>query len=127
MKNPVNWFEIYVSDMQRAKKFYTTVFQCELTDVPMDNERHPEMEYVIFPSDEKESGAAGALVRMAAAQPGVGGTLVYFSTDEINAELNRVQGAGGKILRPKLEVPGSGFIALIQDTEGNMIGLSSKV
>ena len=127
MKNTVTWFEIYVSDMPRAKEFYTTIFQRELNDIPMVNERHPEMEYAFFPSDAEQSGAAGALVKMAAAQPGVGGTLVYFATEEINSELSRVANAGGKVLRPKLQVPGGGFIALIQDTEGNMIGLSSPV
>lgn len=126
MKNLINWFEIYVSDMQRATNFYTTVFQCEFKDVPMDNERHPEMEYAFFGADPKENGAAGALVKMDAVQPGAGSTLVYFATDEINAELSRVEAAGGKILRPKLQVPVGGFIALVQDTEGNMIGLSSR-
>ncbi|WP_374166074.1 VOC family protein [Arcticibacter sp. MXS-1] len=92
----------------------------------MNNERHPEMEYAFFTSNEEKTGATGALVKMAAAQPGVGGTLVYFATDEINTELSRVENAGGKVLRTKLQVPGGGFIALIQDTEGNMIGLSSK-
>ena len=126
MKNPINWFEIYVSDMQRAKNFYTTVFKCEFKDVPTTNERHPEMEYTFFAADPAKNGAAGALVKMNAAQPGIGGTLVYFATDEINAELSRVEAAGGKVLRAKLQVPGGGFIALILDTEGNMIGLSSK-
>ena len=126
MKNPINWFEIYVSDMQRARVFYTTVFQCELTDIPMDNERHPEMEYAFFTGDPERSGATGALVKMDAAQSGIGGTLVYFATDEIHAELSRVEAAGGKVLRAKLQVPGGGFIALIQDTEGNMIGLASR-
>jgi len=126
MNNPINWFEIYVSDMQRAKNFYSTVFECELTDVPIDNERHPEMEYAFFMGDPGKNGATGALVKMNAAKPGIGGTLVYFATDEINAELNRVEAAGGKVLRAKLQVPGGGFIALVQDTEGNMIGLSSR-
>ncbi|WP_426585924.1 VOC family protein [Mucilaginibacter sp. R-33] len=126
MKNPINWFEIYVSDMQRARIFYNTVFQCELKDVPMNNERHPEMQYAFFTGDPETNGATGALVKMDAAQPGAGGTLVYFATDEINAELSRVDAAGGKVLRAKLPVPDGGFIALIQDTEENMIGLSSK-
>lgn len=125
-KNPVNWFEIYVSEMQRAKNFYTSVFQCVLTNVPADNKRHPEMEYALFTGDPGKNGTAGALVKMDAAQPGVGGTLLYFATDDINAELNRVEAAGGKILRTKLPVFDGSFIALIQDTEGNMIGLSSK-
>jgi hypothetical protein len=55
----------------------------------------------------------------------MGGTLVYFVTDEINSELDRVQAAGGKIIRPKQSIGEFGFIALVEDTEGNMIGLHS--
>lgn len=126
MKNAVNWFEIYTSDFNRAKKFYTEVFEYELTEISMDNERHPEMKYAVFPMDENGNGAGGALVKMDAAQPGMGGTLVYFNTEEINAELSRVEAAGGKVIRSKQDIGEFGFIALIEDTEGNMIGLHSE-
>lgn len=56
------------------------------------------------------------------AKPGIGGTLIYFATEEINKTLSRVEPAGGKIIRPKLDTGGLGFIALLEDTEGNMIG-----
>lgn|SRR5690606_32700183 len=126
MKNAVNWFEIYTSDFNRAKKFYTEVFQCQLTDIPTDNDRHSGMAYAVFPNAENGGGASGALVRMDEAKPGIGGTLVYFDTEEINGELSRVEVNGGKIIRPKVAVGDLGFIALIEDTEGNMIGLRSK-
>lgn len=126
MKNAVNWFEIYTSDFNRAKKFYQDVFGCELTDIPINNDRHPEMKYAIFSNDENGNGASGALVKMDAAQPGIGGTLVYFDTEEITAELSRVEVSGGKIMRSKQNIGEFGFIALIEDTEGNMIGLHSK-
>jgi len=118
MKKTINWFEIYTEDLDRAKQFYTTVFKCELTDLPVDSERHMNMKYAIFPTE-------GALVKMDEAKPGYGGTLIYFATEEINAELSRVEAAGGKILRPKLQVGDFGFIALIEDSEGNLIGLHS--
>lgn len=125
MKNTVNWFEIYTSDFKRAKKFYTQVLKCELTDLPVNSERHSQMEYATFPGDQKNGGASGALVKLDVAKPGVGGTLVYFDSEEINAELSRVEAAGGKIIRPKQDIGDYGFIALIEDTEGNMIGLRS--
>lgn len=125
MKNAVNWFEIYTSDFKRAKKFYTEVFKLKLIDVPTNSDRHSTMEYAVFPNTENKEGVNGALVRIDEAKPGIGGTLVYFSTEEINTELNRVEAAGGKIIRPKLQVGDFGFIALIEDTEGNMIGLRS--
>lgn len=124
MKNAVNWFEIYTSDFTRAKRFYTEVFKYTLTDIQTNSDRHSEMKYAVFPTEDNE-GTSGALVRIEEAKPGIGGTLVYFATEEINAELSRVEAAGGKIIRPKLQVGDFGFIALIEDTEGNMIGLRS--
>ncbi|MBS1601749.1 MAG: VOC family protein [Bacteroidetes bacterium] len=120
----INWFEIYTSDFDRAKKFYATVFNCELTDLPMGNDRHADMRYATFPADGK-GGVSGALVKIEQAKPGYGGILVYFASEEINTELSRVEAAGGKILRPKTNVGEFGFIALIEDTEGNLIGLHS--
>jgi predicted enzyme related to lactoylglutathione lyase len=126
MKNMISWFEIYTSDFNRAKKFYTDVFKCKLTDLPTSgNDRHSQMEYATFPNDEKGFGSSGALVKMDPAKPGYGGTMVYFSSEEINAELGRVEAAGGKIIRPKTNIGEFGFIGLIEDTEGNMIGLHS--
>ena len=126
MKNVVNWFEIYTSDFSRAKRFYTEVFKYELKDLPMSGGgNHPEMEYATFPSDPNGWGASGALAKIDVVKPGHGGTMIYFSTEEINAELGRVEAAGGKIVRPKQGIGEFGFIALVEDTEGNMIGLHS--
>lgn len=126
MKNAVNWFEIYVSDFNRAMKFYTEVFRFKLTELPMANDNHPEMKYAVFEGDANGEGAGGALVKINQAQPGMGGTLVYFNTEEINEELSRVEAAGGKIIRPKISIGDYGFIALAEDSEGNMIGMHSQ-
>ncbi|MBC9931487.1 VOC family protein [Chitinophaga qingshengii] len=126
MKNTVNWFEIYAADFNRAKQFYTTVFEVELTAIPMHSERHAHMDYAVFPGNEEGSGSMGALVKLDKVNPGPGGTLIYFDTKEINTELSRVTAAGGKILQPKVNIGEAGFIALIEDTEGNIIGLRSK-
>ncbi|MES2112148.1 MAG: VOC family protein [Bacteroidota bacterium] len=125
MENTINWFEIYVEDFERAVKFYTQVFKCELKEIPVDNERHSQMRYAIFTGGQESAGANGALVKLDVAKPGIGGTFVYFSSEEIDAELSRVEAAGGKIVRPKQGVGDLGIIALIEDTEGNMIGLRS--
>jgi uncharacterized protein len=125
MKNVINWFEIYTADLNRAKKFYTQVFKYKLTDLPVDNDRHSQMEYATFSSGENGGAACGALVRMDEVKPGNGGVLIYFASEEIDGELSRVEAAGGKIIRPKLGVGDLGFIAFIEDTEGNMIGLRS--
>src|SRR5438046_3594944 len=104
MKNVINWFEIYTSEFDRAKKFYSEVFNYQLTDLLMNNESHPEMKYATFPSDANGWGASGALVKIDVVKPGHGGTLIYFYTEEINTELDRVEAAGGKIINPKLDI-----------------------
>lgn len=126
-KNVVNWFEIYASDFKRAKKFYSDVFKFELTDMPQSADMGgPQMDYAFFPSGGMESfGATGALAKHDGAKPGTGGTMVYFSTAEITAELGRVEAAGGKIIRPKHAIGEYGFIAIAEDSEGNTIGLHS--
>lgn len=125
MKNVINWFEVYTSDIDRAKKFYATVFDCGFNEISVDNERHSQIKYAIFAGNNSEGEIGGALVKMDEAKPGIGGTLVYFATEEINTELSRVEDAGGKVIRSKVNVGDLGFIALIEDTEGNMIGLHS--
>ena len=79
-KNPVHWFEIYVQDMDRAKKFYGQTFDVTFEQLPS-----PEVELWAFPMDQGGSGSAGALVKMAGKDPGVGGTIVYFPGEDCAA------------------------------------------
>ncbi|UAY52507.1 VOC family protein [Ferruginibacter albus] len=123
MKNVINWFEIYTSDFQRAKKFYTDVFKIQLTDLP--SSPNMDMEYATFPGDMSTPGASGALAKMDMMKPGVGGTMVYFHSEDILTEQNRVEAAGGKVIKAKQAIGEYGFIAIIEDTEGNMIGIHS--
>src|SRR5690606_39617408 len=117
MKRAMDWFVIYTSDFDRAKKFYTTVFDCGFNETTVNNERQRRMRYAIFESSENQQETGGALVRMDEANPGIGGVLIYFATEEINTALNRVEAAGGKVIRRKLNVGDFGSIALIEDTE----------
>ncbi len=118
--NPVNWFEIYVSDMPRAIKFYETVFATKLEVLPAPM---PNLEMYVFPMEMNHAGAAGALVKMQGITPCPGSTLIYFRSDDVATELNRVVTAGGKIHMPKTSIAPYGDIAMVIDTEGNMIGL----
>lgn len=119
--NPVGWFEIYVQDMQRAKRFYETVLQNQLTAL-IDHE--PEM--MAFPQNMNEHGAAGALVRMPGFPSGKNSTLIYFSCVDCAVEESRIEAAGGKVFKPKSSIGDYGFITLAFDTETNMFGLHSS-
>lgn len=121
--NSVVWFEIYVSDMNRAKKFYSAVFRQELKDMPVPEGMDIEM--TAFPSNQERPGAAGALVRMEGFVPGGNGVLVYFHCEDCAVEESRVAAAGGNVMKPKFPIGEYGFIAIVTDTEGNAIGLHS--
>jgi predicted enzyme related to lactoylglutathione lyase len=75
--------------------------------------------------DMGEYGAPGALIHMPGCQSGGGGTLVYFSCADCATEQARAEAAGGKVFKPKFAIGQYGHIALVTDTEGNMIGLHS--
>ena len=123
-RNPVGWFEIYVQDMHRAKNFYETVLGVELVKLESpDAESGLEMQ--AFPMNMEAGGASGALAKMEGCPSGGMGTLVYFSCDDCATEASRVEAAGGKICKQKMAIGQYGFIALVTDTEGNMIGLHS--
>jgi uncharacterized protein len=118
--NPVNWFEIPVSDLSRAKTFYEQVFVIELEL----NEMGP-MKMAWFPMVREGSGAAGTLIKSEGYAPSSSGTLVYFSVEDLQGTLNKIQGKGGKTLLPKTSIGEYGFIAHFEDSEGNRVALHS--
>ena len=122
MGNPVAWFEIYVQDLARAKAFYETVFQVRLQAL---GDPSGQMEMWSFPGDMNSYGAPGALVRRAGVPSGGNSTVVYFHCEDCAVEEARVAGAGGQVHLAKFSIGPYGFIALLVDTEGNMIGLHS--
>lgn len=118
--NPIVWFEIYVQDMERAKRFYETVLEVQLQKL-----ESPGMEMWAFPMLMDAPGASGSLVRMEGVPSGGNSTLVYFTCADCAVEAARVARAGGRVQREKMSIGEYGFIALAVDTEGNMFGLHS--
>lgn len=122
-RNPAGWFEIYVQDMERAKTFYESVFTKPLE--PLADPNEGDIGMWAFPMEMDAPGAAGALVKMEGMSSGGGGTLVYFSCEDCAVEEARVATSGGNVRKPKFAIGEYGFISLVSDTEGNMIGLHS--
>ncbi len=120
MQNPIGWFEIYVQDMARAKHFYQTVFCVTLTQL-----ENPAIEIWAFPMEQASYGASGALVKMPGFNPSANSVLVYFHCTDCEMEAQKAVNAGGTLQRPKMAIGQYGYIALVLDTEGNMIGLHS--
>ncbi len=121
--NMVGWFEIPATDIERAKSFYDAVFNIE---VQIQDFGGVLMGW--FPYAEGKSGAAGSLIQNDAYEPSDSkGVLIYFSSEDVNTEMDRVETAGGKIIQPKTQIsPDVGFMALFSDSEGNRIALHSR-
>ena len=118
MKNPVNWFEIPVNDMDRAKAFYESVFEIEIGINEMGDTL---MGW--FPLDQQSSGVTGSLVKGEGYVPSGNGSILYFSVPEIDEVLPRVEKNGGKILTPKTSIGEHGSFSHFEDSEGNRIAL----
>ena len=119
-KNPVGWFEIYVDDMERAKKFYQDVLSVELQKL-----EGPDVDMWAFPMEQQGAGAAGSLVHVDGFKAGKNSVLIYFMSEDCAIEEARVGPAGGKIEKPKFSIGQYGYVTLAVDTEGNMFGIHS--
>ncbi|MCB0347380.1 MAG: VOC family protein [Bdellovibrionales bacterium] len=122
--NSVGWFEIYVDDMSRAKAFYEAVFLKKLEKLETPPGEGP-LEMWSFSGDMQSYGANGSLVKMEGVTAGGNSTIVYFSCVDCAVEEKRAAASGGKISKSKFSIGPYGFIALVEDTEGNMFGLHS--
>jgi predicted enzyme related to lactoylglutathione lyase len=120
MKNPVGWFEIHVQDMDRAKKFYEAMLGVALSRLDS-----PGMDMLAFPMEREGAGASGALVKMPGVKSGSPSVLVYFVCKDCADEAAKAVQAGGKIHKEKTSIGQYGFISLVVDSEGNMVGLHS--
>jgi len=126
--NPVGWFEIYVQDMDRARKFYEEVFQVTLEDMADPTGADDgNMKMLAFPMvhNGEAPGASGALVQMEGFTSGGNSSIVYFSSMDCAVEEGRVEAAGGRIHTSKSAIGEHGFIALFYDLDDNMVGIHS--
>jgi uncharacterized protein len=119
--NPVGWFDIHVSNLERAKKFYEAVFNVKLQDLPLEWGKQS-----LFPFDPERPNISGALVEKADLQPNANNTVVYFETEDCVSEEQRIEEAGGKVVQPKTHIGEFGYIAIFIDSEGNTVGLHSR-
>ncbi|HEY3585637.1 MAG TPA: VOC family protein [Myxococcaceae bacterium] len=121
MSNAVGWFEIYVQDMKRARAFYEGVFGVKLQELP-----NPELEYCMFPMEREGKGSAGALCRYEGFPSGKNSVVIYFTCQDCAVEEAKAKKLGGRVEKSKQSIGEYGFISLVYDTEGNMIGLHSQ-
>lgn len=120
MINPVVHFEIPVTDMDRAVRFYEAVFGFSLRLETVDG--YP---MAFFPRADGQPGASGALAKGDVYVPAKTGPVLYFDVADIDATLAKAEAAGSVILYAKKDIGEAGFVAEIEDSEGNRIALSS--
>ncbi|MFL6631484.1 MAG: VOC family protein [Massilia sp.] len=123
-RNVVGWFEIYVDDMQRARAFYEAVFEVKLESLAPEGDAG-DLEMWAFTGDPNAGGATGSIVKMEGCKAGGNSTIVYFSCADCAVEASRAAANGGRIFKDKFSIGQYGHIALVEDTEGNIIGLHS--
>ena len=120
--NMVGWFEIPVSNMERAKTFYESVFNIQIQVVDFGG-----LLMGWFPDRGEVVGAQGTLIKQDTYIPSKEGTLVYFISEDVQIELDRIVAAGGEIYQPKTQIsPEHGYMGAFIDTEGNRVALHSR-
>ncbi len=119
--NVVAWFEIPVTDMDRAKAFYESVFK-----VTIDVQDFGGLLMGLFPGDPGKPGASGSLVKQETYIPSQEGPLIYFYSPDLADEMSRVVDAGGKVYQDKMLISDEvGYMGVFIDTEGNRIAMYS--
>lgn len=122
--NAINWFEIPVTDIERAQEFYEGIFDMDMA--PM--EEMMGMQMVAFPIEMNNGKVGGALVKSDYHRPSMEGAVLYLNANpDIQTILDRVEELGGEITMPRTEINAEiGYMAFFNDTEGNRIGLHAQ-
>ena len=121
-ENSLNWFEISVKNIKRAKKFYEAIFGIKMEQMEMMG-----MKMAFFPWKAGSGKANGGICESKMHKPGKDGLKIYLNGNpDLKKALSKVEKAGGKITMPKTGIGENGFMAFFTDTEGNSIGLHSN-
>jgi predicted enzyme related to lactoylglutathione lyase len=117
----VVYFEIPVRNLDRAIAFYSKTFGVTLERQTIDGHA-----MALFPDDGRSEGATGALAHGESYEPSKKGTRVYIATPDLDATLRRALHAGARLLYPKTDLGSLGYVAEVEDSEGNRIALHMK-
>ena len=120
-ENSLNWFEISVKDIKRAKKFYETIFGIKMQEMEMMG-----MKMAFFPWEGGSGKASGGLAQSKMHKPSKSGVKIYLNANpDLSTVLAKVKKAGGEVTMPKTSLGPNGFMAFFADTEDNSVGLHS--
>ena len=118
-KNAAVWFEIPVTDMDKAKAFYGAVVQGELIE---QNDGPNSNPMATFPVNDMKTGVSGSIYPGNPPTSGSGNTVHLAAPGRLEDTMKRVADAGGQVVSPVIELP-AGRFAYCLDPDGNSIGV----
>jgi uncharacterized protein len=108
--------ELNTADPEKAKAFYSKLFQWQLEDVP--NPAVSDGSYTVI---KVGTGTGGGIMKQVPGGPS--GWLAYVEVDDIQAATAKAKSLGGKVMKDVTEVMGMGWLSFIQDPTGAVLGL----
>lgn len=111
-------FEIQADDPERAANFYKSVFGWEI-----QKWEGPEDYWLVTTGPEEEPGINGAIMTRSNPGANVWNTVGAESLDDVTA---KIESNGGKVVQPRQAVPGVGYHAYFEDSEGNIFGVMQE-
>jgi len=120
--NAIAWAEIPVTNFDRAKMFYSIIYDYEMPEMTMGDNRMGILLY-----DQQNNGIGAAIVQGGGYVPKNQGVKIYLNGGtDLNTILQRVEKASGKVVMPKVQIsPELGYFGVFEDSEGNHISLHS--
>ncbi len=122
-KNIISWFELPVMDMDRAKAFYETIFDIELSLMVLGD----NFKMAVFPGGQSVIGGALVWNEDWYKPSNTHGPLIHLNANpDLQVVQDKIESAGGKVTIPKRQIgPENGYMAVFEDTEGNRVALHS--
>jgi len=115
MGNAFAHIEINTRDLDRARRFYESVFDWKIHYEPVAGEEVP---YGLI---DTGTPPGGGLFQVPLERPL--GVTVYVGVSNIEESLSKIEAAGGRTMMARMEVPGEGWFAIFSDLDGNVLGL----
>ena len=110
--HPIVHIEIPATDTKGSAKFYADMFGWEL-------QHDSNFDYWMFRAD---GGPGGGFVKVGETDPSA-----HMDSDDIDADLAKVESLGGKIVQPKTEIPHTGWFGIFTDPTGNRVALFTSM
>jgi len=118
MANNIVFFEIPGDDPEKLRKFYSTIFDWKIEELPATHYWHIETEKGLTGGIPKRSELPEPIREFA--------RMNYISVDDVNNHCDLIEREGGRIIHPRTPVKGHGWYAVVKDPEGNLFGLWKK-